>query len=135
MLTETFLKICYCHKDFDKNKIEILPYFEELGPNFHIWAHWSKIKKTQSFSSLNFLMLSETILEMPYYQLNFGKNRLEILSFWGDLAADFHIWPTAPKWKIRPLTETLWSSWSIKYLVGFLLPRRNKLYDKKPYFS
>ena len=43
MLNETFLEISYCHKNFAKNKIEILPLFEELVPNFHIWAHRYKI--------------------------------------------------------------------------------------------
>ena len=36
-------------------------------------------------------MLNETNLEMPYCQLNFGKNKLEIYTFPGGLAADFHI--------------------------------------------
>ena len=40
-----FLEISYCHKNFGKNKIEILPFLEELGPNFHI-KYWAKIKKT-----------------------------------------------------------------------------------------
>ena len=32
--------LTYCHKNFGKNKIEILPFLGELGPNFHIfWAH------------------------------------------------------------------------------------------------
>ena len=34
MLNETFLEISYCHKNFAKNKIEILPLLEELVPNF-----------------------------------------------------------------------------------------------------
>ena len=44
MLNETFLEVYYCHKNFGKNKIEILPFLEELVPNFHIWARFSKIK-------------------------------------------------------------------------------------------
>ena len=35
-------------------------------------------------------MLNETILEMPYCQLNFGKNELET-TFLGGLGAGFHI--------------------------------------------
>ena len=38
-----------------------------------------KSKNLHKFSSLNFFMLNETILEIPYCQLNFGKARLEIL--------------------------------------------------------
>ena len=36
-------------------------------------------------------MLNETILEIPYCQLNFGKNKLET-TFLGGLGAGFHIW-------------------------------------------
>ena len=42
-------------------------------------------------------MLNETILEMPYFQLKFGKNKLEVIPFWGNLGADFHIWDHWPK--------------------------------------
>ena len=45
MLNEAFLEMPYWHKNISKNKIEILPFLEELGPNFHIWDCWSKIKK------------------------------------------------------------------------------------------
>ena len=44
-------------------------------------------------------MLNKTILEMPYCQLNFGKNKLEILPFGGGLGADLHIWAHWPKIK------------------------------------
>ena len=46
MLNEAFLEMPYWHKNIGKNKIEILPFLEELGPNFHIWDCWSKIKKS-----------------------------------------------------------------------------------------
>ena len=36
-------------------------------------------------------MLNETILEMPYCQLNYGKNKLEVILFGGGLRADFDI--------------------------------------------
>ena len=71
--------------------MDLISIFGPVGP---------KSKNPHEFSSLNF-MFNETILEMPY-QLNFGKNRLEILSFffgWG-LGADFHIWAHGPKIKI-----------------------------------
>ena len=42
MLNETFLEMSYRHKNFGKNKISILTFLEELGPNFHIWACWLK---------------------------------------------------------------------------------------------
>ena len=63
--------------NFGKNKIEILSVLGELGLNIHIWAHWPEIKKKKhKFSSLNLLMLTETILEMPYCPLNFGKKQI-----------------------------------------------------------
>ena len=72
--------------------MDLISIFGPVGP---------KSKNPHEFSSLNF-MFNETILEMPY-QLNFGKNRLEILSFfffgWG-LGADFHIWAHGPKIKV-----------------------------------
>ena len=45
-------------------------YFEGMGAN--------------KFSSLNPLILNETFLEMSC-QYNFGKNKIEILSFFGGL--------------------------------------------------
>ena len=36
MVNEIFLEISYCQQDFGKNKIDILPILEELGPYFHI---------------------------------------------------------------------------------------------------
>ena len=47
-------------------------------------------------------MLSETILEMPYCQLNLGKNKLEILPLGGrgeELGAYSHTWDHWPKIK------------------------------------
>ena len=34
MLNETFLEMSYCGKNFGKNKIEMLPFLEEVVPNF-----------------------------------------------------------------------------------------------------
>ena len=56
-----------------------------------------KSKNSHKFNSFNLLMLNETILEMPYCQLNFGKNKLEIFTFGEGLGADFHIWAHWPK--------------------------------------
>ena len=35
MLNETFLEVSFCELNFGKNKIEISPFLEELGPNLH----------------------------------------------------------------------------------------------------
>ena len=45
MLDESLLEMPYCQQNFGENKIEMLPCLGELGPNFHIWAFWSKIEK------------------------------------------------------------------------------------------
>ena len=37
-------------------------------------------------------MFNEAILEMPFCQLNFGKNKLEFSPYWDELAANFYIW-------------------------------------------
>ena len=66
MLNETFLKMSYCHKNFGKNKIEILPFLEDWGLISIFGPVGPKSKNPHMFSSLNFLMLNETILEMPY---------------------------------------------------------------------
>ena len=42
-------------------------------------------------------MVNETISEMPYCQFNFGKNKLEVITFWGNLGGDLHIWDHWPK--------------------------------------
>ena len=42
-------------------------------------------------------MLNETILEIPYCQLNLRKNKLEILHFWGALELISIFGPTGPK--------------------------------------
>ena len=91
-----------------------------------------KSKNPHKFNYLNLFMLNETILEIPVKlcQLNFGKNKLEIiLSFWGGLGADFHIWVHWPKIKKRPQIERLWYSWSVKYLADPLLPMRKRLWQ------
>ena len=69
---------------------------EELGLISLFEPISQKSKNQHKFSPLNFLMLNKTILEIPYCQLNFGKNKLEILPFfWGGgggrLGAEFHI--------------------------------------------
>ena len=28
-----------------RTKLTFYPFWKELGPNFHIWAHWPKIRK------------------------------------------------------------------------------------------
>ena len=45
MLNETILEMSYCQWNFGKDKIEILPFWGELGPTFCIWVHYPKIKK------------------------------------------------------------------------------------------
>ena len=70
-----------CSQNFGKNKIVILPFLEELGLISLFEPISQKSKNQHKFSPLNFLMLNKTILEIPYCQLNFDKNKLEILPF------------------------------------------------------
>ena len=44
-VNETILKMPWCQQKYNENKIDILPFLGELGPNFHILAHWPKIRK------------------------------------------------------------------------------------------
>ena len=37
-------------------------------------------------------MLNEAFLQMSHCQKNFGKNKIEILPFLGELEPNFHIW-------------------------------------------
>ena len=52
MLNEAILEMSYYQLNFGKNKIEILPFLWELGPNFHIQASWPKIEKVHISSIL-----------------------------------------------------------------------------------
>ena len=51
----------------------LISIFGPVGPKLE--------KSINKFSSLNLLMLNETTLEMCYFQLNFGKNKIEMLFF------------------------------------------------------
>ena len=95
----------------------------------------SKQKHPHKFNSGKLLMLSETILEMSYCQLNFGKNKLKILRFWGEGTWNWfpYLGPLAQN-KERLQIETLWSSWSVKCLVSPLLPRRKRLWQEVLWF-
>ena len=60
-----------------------------------------KMQILRKFSSINLLMLIESVLEMPYCEKNFGKSKIEISPFLGELELNFHIWP---RWfKIRKI--------------------------------
>ena len=109
---------------------------------YPFWENWClisifgpivpKSKNPHKFTSLYFLMLNETILEMTHCQLNFDKNRLEYLPLGvgGDLELISIFGLTGPKFKKRPLIDTSWSFWGVQYLVGFLLPKRNRLWPE-----
>ena len=123
-----FWKCIIVIKTLVRTKLKFYPFWKNwclisiFGPVF------PKSKHPHKFPFLNFIMLNETILEMRYCQINFGKNRQV-----GGVITDFHIWAYWPRIKKRSLIETLWSSWSVKYLVGFLLPRRNRLWQETLY--
>ena len=68
----------HCPYNFGENKIDTLPYFGELCLIFIFVPISPKSKNQHKFNYLNLLMLNETILEMPYGQLNFGKNNLKL---------------------------------------------------------
>ena len=87
----------YCQYNFGENKIDTLPFFGELCLISIFVPISPKMKNQHKFNYLNLLMLNETILEMPYFQLKFGKNKLEVIPFWGNLGADFHIWDHWPE--------------------------------------
>ena len=65
MLSETILEMSYYKQNSGKNKIDILPFLLDVGPNFHIWASWPKIKKVRISSVLlAFLIVNDTIFKM-----------------------------------------------------------------------
>ena len=86
-------------KTLVRTKLKFHPFWRNWGLISIFGPIGAKSKNPHKFSSLNLLMYSETILEMPYCQLNFGKNRPGILPFWGALGPDFHIWVHWPKIK------------------------------------
>ena len=83
MFNETFIEMSHCQYNFGENKIDTLPYFGELCLIFIFVPISPKSKNQHKFNYLNLLMLNETILEMPYCQLNFDKNNLEVIPLWG----------------------------------------------------
>ena len=123
-----FWKCLTVIKTLVRTKLKFYPFWKNWGLIYIFGSFGPKSKNPHKFSSLNFIMLNETILEMPYYQLNFGKN-LKFYLFGGALELISLFGPTGPKQK-RPLIKIIWSSWSVKYLVDFLLPKRNRLWQK-----
>ena len=79
-------------------------------------------------------MLNETILEMPYCQLNFGKNKLEILPFGGTLELISICGPTGPKLKKDHKLRHCGLLGVLNTLLALSYPG-GKDYDKKPYVS
>ena len=88
-----------------------------------------KLKKpTYKLSSLTVLMVYVIL------SVKSDKNKLEISLFWGRLGADFNI-STGPKLKKKkPQNELFQSSWSFKCIAGFLLTRRNRLWQEIQHF-
>ena len=129
-----FWKCLIVIKHVVRTKLKFYPFWKNWGLISIFGPIGTKSKNPHKFSSLHFLMLNETILEMWYSQLNFGNNRLEILPFGrggeGGPWSRFPYLGSLAQNKKRPLIETLWSSWSVKYLVGFLLPKRNKSWQE-----
>ena len=119
MLSETFLEMSYYHKNFGRTKLKFCPLWKNWCLISIPWPIAPKLKNPHKFTSLNFFMLSETILEMSYCQLN----RLEILPFSGV--------PEAQN-KKRPLRHGLLGV--LNTLLTFSYPREAD-YDKKPYVS
>ena len=60
-----------------------------------------------------------------------------LLTFLGSMRAFWkcpHLGPLAQDWKKWPLNEIFQSFWSVKYIVGFLLLRRNRSWQETLYF-
>ena len=77
-------------------------------------------------------MFNEAILEMPFCQLNFGKNKLEFSPYWDELAANFYIWAQwtiFEKKKIQKI-KILRSSWSVNTWLSFSSSEETD-FDKK----
>ena len=79
-------------------------------------------------------MLNETILEMPYCQLNFGKKKLEILPFWGALELTSIFGPTGRKLKKCHKLRHCGLLGVLNTLLALSYPG-GKDYDKKSYVS
>ena len=77
-----FWKCLIVIKTLVRTKLKFYPFWKNLDLISIFGPVGPKSKNPHEFSSLNF-MFNETILEMPY-QLNFGKNRLEIFFFFLD---------------------------------------------------
>ena len=60
-----------------------------------------------------------------------------LLTFLGSMRAFWkfpHLGPLAQDWKKWPLNEIFQSFWSVKYIVGFLLLRRNRSWQETLHF-
>ena len=78
-----------------------------------------KMKNRHKFNYLNLLMVNETILEMPYCQFNFGKNKLEVITFWGNLGGDTYLGPLARNRKECHKLRYYGLFWVLNTLLAF----------------
>ena len=121
-------------KTLVRTKLQLYPFWKNLGLISIFGPVGPKSKNPHELNSLNFLTINETILEMPYCQLNFSKNRLEILTFERRPWSWFpYVGPLAQN-KKRPLIETYGLLGVLNTLLAFSYPGETN-YGKKPYVS
>ena len=130
-----FWKCLIVSKILVRTKLKFYLFLQEVGPNFHIWASWSKIEKVQISLVLSTFLCSTR----PFWKCHIFSEILVKISlkfypffFWGmggegvgDLELISTFKPSGPKFKKWPQIEILQSSWSVKYIADFLLPRIN----------
>ena len=114
-----FWKCLIIKKTLVRTKLKFYSFWKNLCLIFIFGSVGPKSKNPNKFTFLNFLILNETILEMPYCQLNFGKNRLEILALGGGFEADFHIWAHWPRIKKKSLNPMFlkYKGFFVKFLI------------------
>ena len=108
--------------------------FNPFGVNWSLLSIFGPItpksKNPHKFNSLNLLKLNEIILEMPYCQLNFGKNKL--LPFWGPWSWFWYLGPLAQNKKGHKLRHC--GLLGMLNTIFALLTQEEKIMTRNPMF-
>ena len=130
----SFWKCLIVSKTLVRTKLKFYPFGMNWGLLSLFGSITPKSKNPHKFNFLNLLLHNETILEMPYCQLNFGKNKLEILPFWGTLELISVFGHTDPKFKKGQKLRHCGLLGVLNTLLPLSYPG-GKDYDKKSYVS
>ena len=115
-----------------RTKLKFYPFGENWDLIFMFGSVGPKSKNVDKFNFLDLLMLNETILEMSYFKLNFGKNKLFLGGRGGSLELISIFGFTGPKFKNKKLKHVFLRV--LNALVAFSYPGEAN-FDKKHFLN